>query len=113
FSSCRNIALEANDATAIHQRIEAKLMSRAAAPNRYVPPQNEMQRKLCAIWEKLLRVEQVGVKDNFFELGGHSLLAVRLFAEVERLTGRKLPLVTLFQAPTVEQLSEALSQGAA
>jgi len=65
------------------------------------------------IWQKLLRVEKVGITDNFFELGGHSLLAVRLFAEVERLTGRKLPLVTLFQSPTIEQLTHALAQGAA
>jgi thioesterase domain-containing protein len=51
------------------------------------------------------------VKDNFFELGGHSLLAVRLFTEIEKLTGTKLPLVTIFQSPTVRQLAKALSHG--
>src|SRR5205823_10600144 len=56
---------------------------------------------------------RVGVKDNFFELGGHSLLAVRLFAELEKITGRKLPLVTLFQAPTIDQLARAVKEGAA
>ncbi len=29
---------------------------------------------------------------------------MRLFAEIEKLTGRKLPLVTIFQAPTIRQL---------
>jgi thioesterase domain-containing protein len=76
----------------------------------YTAPETDMQRQLCSIWEKLLRVEPVGIKDNFFELGGHSLLAVRLFAELEKITQRKLPLVTVFQAPTVEQLAEVLNQ---
>jgi thioesterase domain-containing protein len=33
-----------------------------------------------------------------------------LFAEIHRITGKKLPLVTIFQSPTVEQLAQALSQ---
>jgi thioesterase domain-containing protein len=37
-------------------------------------------------------------------------LAVRLFAEIEKLVGRRFPLVTLFQAPTVAELAATLSQ---
>ncbi|HTL18897.1 MAG TPA: alpha/beta fold hydrolase [Patescibacteria group bacterium] len=58
----------------------------------------------------MLHVKPVGITDDFFDLGGHSLLAVRLFAEIEKLTGRKFPLVTLFQAPTIQQLARVLSQ---
>src|SRR6185369_17276812 len=61
---------------------------------------------LCDLWQRLLRVERVGVHDDFFALGGTSLLAVRLFAEFEKLSGKKLPLVTLFRSPTVEQLAK-------
>ena len=46
--------------------------------------------------------------DNFFELGGHSLLAARLFAQIEKLTGKNLPLATLFQAPTIDGISALL-----
>jgi thioesterase domain-containing protein len=42
--------------------------------------------------------------DNFFELGGHSLLTVRLFAYIEQVFGRRLPLSIIFKAPTIEQL---------
>jgi len=110
FSACRRIALEAKDLAKIHQQIESKGRLRAATTRSYAPPQSAIEEKLCGLWQTLLRVEKVGVKDNFFELGGHSLLAVRLFAELEKMTGRKLPLVTLFQAPTIEQLARALCE---
>jgi thioesterase domain-containing protein/acyl carrier protein len=109
FHRCREIALEFADPVRIHEAIEAKTEVRMHGHAGYVPPQNDTEKKLSAIWEKLLRVERVGVRDNFFELGGHSLLAVRMFAEIEKEFGRKLPLVTLFQNPTIRQLSRALN----
>ncbi|MGH7410405.1 MAG: non-ribosomal peptide synthetase, partial [Candidatus Methylomirabilis sp.] len=77
---------------------------------RYVAPRDTLERQLAKIWERVLRVQPVGVRDNFFDLGGHSLLAVRLFSQIENFTGKTLPLVTLFQAPTVEQLAAILRQ---
>jgi aspartate racemase len=55
-----------------------------------------------------LKVKRVGLNDNFFELGGHSLLAVRIIVEIENIYGRRLPLATLLQAPTVGALAEVL-----
>ena len=76
----------------------------------FAPPATPVEKALARQWQELLAVEQVGLGDNFFELGGHSLLAVKLFAEIERVFGRRLPLSTLFQAPTLGQLAELLSQ---
>jgi amino acid adenylation domain-containing protein/FkbH-like protein len=107
FDCCRSIALELNDPARIHEMIEGTTEVRAIEQDDYiyVAPRTEIEKQICGLWEKLLHIERVGVTDNFFELGGHSLLAVRLFAELEKLTGRKLPLVTLFQAPTVEEIA--------
>ncbi len=67
---------------------------------------------MAEIWANLLRFEQVGVQDNFFNLGGTSLLAVDLFIQIERRFGKKLPLTSLIQAPTLEQLARLLTEPA-
>jgi amino acid adenylation domain-containing protein len=73
-----------------------------------VAPRDLVELELARIWENVFNVTPIGMKDNFFDLGGHSLLAARLFAQIEQKFGKRLPLATLFQAPTVEQLSKLL-----
>jgi aspartate racemase len=79
----------------------------------FVAPRDDLELELVHIWEEVLGVRPVGVRDNFFELGGHSLLAVRLFAFIEKRLGKKLPLTTVFQGATVEQLAGVLRRQAA
>ena len=79
----------------------------------YAAPSSEIEKALADIWKEVLAVERVGVDDNFFEMGGHSLMAVRLFAIMEKKFGRRLPLATLFQAPTVAQLATILQKDSA
>jgi amino acid adenylation domain-containing protein len=76
--------------------------------HRYTPPRNSTESQLVDIWQQVLDVQPIGVKDNFFDLGGHSLLAVRLFSLIEKEMGIKLPLMTLFDAPTIENQSKSL-----
>ncbi len=68
-------------------------------------PQDETTRQLARIWQELLGVESVGLDQNYFDLGGDSALAVHLFAQIEKSFGVKLPLATLFEAPTIEELA--------
>ena len=72
-------------------------------------PLSSLEKKLQEIWENVIGRKPIGVQDNFFDLGGHSLLAVKLFAQIEKQLGKKLPLALLFQSPTVEQLAKAIS----
>ncbi|MEA2626057.1 MAG: hypothetical protein QOD06_2102 [Candidatus Binatota bacterium] len=75
-----------------------------------ISPRNPLEFQLAAMWEDVLGVRAVGVTDSFFDLGGTSLLAAKLFAEIERRFGKRLPIATLLQAPTVEQLAHILRQ---
>jgi hypothetical protein len=50
----------------------------------------------------------VGVTENFFELGGHSLSATRLVSHLSELFQIDLPVRTVFDAPTVEELSREI-----
>ena len=72
-------------------------------------PRDRLELQLREIWRKVLR-RPLGVRDNFFDLGGHSLLAVRLFAQIEKVTGMRLSVAVLFQAPTVEKLAQLMGE---
>ncbi len=80
-----------------------------AGPVEHFEPRNALETQLLMIWEQVLGRDAISVHDNFFDLGGHSLLAIKLFAQMEKILGRKLPPSLLFQAPTIEQLAIALS----
>ncbi len=83
---------------------------RAGADER-TAPRDDVEFLLYKIWTKLLGTEAIGIRDNFFDLGGHSLLAVRMVREVQKLTGKELPLSLLFQGATIERLAELIQQG--
>jgi thioesterase domain-containing protein len=60
------------------------------------------------VWEKVLGNQSIGVNDNFFDLGGNSWLAVKMFVEVEKVTGNYLPLTTMLRAATVAEIASII-----
>ncbi len=90
-------------------RAQLTVISRARSTEQ-IKPRTELEQQLANIWQEVLGVSQVGINDNFFELGGSSLQAARLFAEIEKTFAKNLPLATLFEAPTVEQLVNFVSK---
>jgi amino acid adenylation domain-containing protein len=71
---------------------------------------DSVERRLAALWERILDVDGVGADDDFFDLGGHSLLAVEMFDAIERTFGSRLPLATVFEAPTLGALAAVLRE---
>lgn len=71
------------------------------------PPADELEQRICDVWEELLGVPVLDRATGFFALGGDSLLAVRALA---RLAGQlsAVPTVREFlDAPTVAGLAAA------
>lgn len=63
---------------------------------------------LAGLWKKLLNVPTISRSASFFDLGGHSLLAVKLFAEIEKSFGCRLPLATILRAETLPLLASEI-----
>ncbi|MBR1132805.1 non-ribosomal peptide synthetase [Bradyrhizobium iriomotense] len=85
----------------------------ASEPDAAVPARRFTEKVLSDIWIDLLKVEGIGVTDNFFDLGGHSLLAGQAMARVARALGVSLPIKTIFEAPTVEELARRVDEAVA
>ncbi|MVO98369.1 non-ribosomal peptide synthase/polyketide synthase [Paenibacillus lutrae] len=74
----------------------------------YMAPRTWVEVKLTQIWQDVLGLAQISIKDNFFEIGGHSLRATTLASRIHKEMNKPLPLRSIFEAPTIEQLAEVL-----
>ena len=81
---------------------------RPALPHEYVPPKGETEKALAGVWSELLGIDRVGATDSFFDLGGNSILTIRLAALLKKKLARELPVLSLFQYPTVRALADVL-----
>ncbi|HEX8329583.1 MAG TPA: amino acid adenylation domain-containing protein [Hymenobacter sp.] len=71
----------------------------------HVAPRTSVEQLIAGVWAKALGLAKVSVYANFFDLGGHSLIAVQVMAQLEKVSGKRLPLAALFTHPTVAALA--------
>ncbi|MCI5136472.1 MAG: hypothetical protein D3920_15720, partial [Candidatus Electrothrix sp. AW2] len=76
----------------------------------YVCARDTIELTLVRLWEQLFDISPISVQDDFFDIGGDSLLAMRLIFHIREEFDRTLPLHTLFQNRTLEQLAAILRQ---
>jgi thioesterase domain-containing protein/acyl carrier protein len=69
---------------------------------------DDISRQLIHIWQEILGVESIRLDQNYFDLGGDSSLALQMFSRIEDVFKIKLPLATLYEAPTVDELAGIL-----
>lgn len=72
------------------------------------PPQDQTEILIHNIWCRHLDLKTIDIHSNFFELGGHSLIAIRLMLDLEKETGVRLPISTLFQNSTIAKLAKKI-----
>ena len=76
----------------------------------YVAPRTHHEHLMVVIWQQVLEIPRIGVTDNFFEVGGHSLKAMRLAADVRDALGVYVPLRTIYEHPTIQQMLENINK---
>jgi amino acid adenylation domain-containing protein len=71
----------------------------------FLSPRTTTEQRVAAIVASLLGLERVGVNDNFFYLGGNSLFGTQVIARLRDAFNVDLPLLKLFDHPTVADLA--------
>jgi amino acid adenylation domain-containing protein len=73
-----------------------------------IPPRSPVEEQLADVWRQVLGTADFGVEDDFFQVGGHSLLATQVIARVNATLQLQLPLITMFENPTIAGLAERM-----
>lgn len=64
---------------------------------------------LLEIWKENLCISVIGLNEDFFAIGGDSLLAIQVITQIEKELGVSLKVETLYQFPTLSQLTTVVS----
>jgi amino acid adenylation domain-containing protein len=65
---------------------------------------------MVGIWQEVLGVGAIDREERFFRLGGHSLLGTRVIARLRTIFGIEVPILWLFETPTVAGLSRRIEE---
>jgi amino acid adenylation domain-containing protein/thioester reductase-like protein len=76
----------------------------------YTAPRTPEEQAIAGICAEVLNLERVSIHDNFFDIGGNSLIATRLIFQLQEHFQVRLPLVRLFETPTVAGLAGAVEE---
>ncbi|WP_145003788.1 non-ribosomal peptide synthetase [Pseudomonas oryzihabitans] len=78
----------------------------------YLAPTTDLERRLAALWQEVLKVPQLGVTDNFFEVGGDSILSLQVVSRA-RQAGLHFTPKDLFRHQTIQALARIARHAAA
>ena len=86
----------------------------ASAPNSgpTILPRTELENLLASLFMEVLAVPRVGIHDSFFDLGGNSIHLVRVHGRLQQTLSIEVPLLEMFNHPTVALLARFLEQPA-
>jgi thioesterase domain-containing protein len=76
-----------------------------------ISPRTYVEKELVCIWEQALQRAPIGIQEDFFDLGGTSVHAALIFAKIEEVFHKRLPLSVIISSSTIERLAAALLPG--
>ncbi|WP_052825918.1 hybrid non-ribosomal peptide synthetase/type I polyketide synthase [Neotamlana nanhaiensis] len=90
------------------KQLPEPVLQRATANQVIKKPNTELEKELSDVWSEFLGLDTIGLEENFFEIGGSSILAQKVISELRKKLKTDIPLIKLFQFPTIAQFSEYL-----
>ena len=104
---------QARNRAALHnpevlEEISAQVQQPAVGNAGALPLDERLEPALQALCEQTLGVAPIGRSENLFRIRGDSLTSLGLLLEIERRTGRAVPLAAMAAAPTIERLAAVL-----
>ncbi|VAW80203.1 hypothetical protein MNBD_GAMMA12-2514, partial [hydrothermal vent metagenome] len=91
-------ALPAPDGTKLNQQLD------------FVLPQSEIEVILADIIKEVVKITDIGINHNFFELGANSVGIVQINALLQQRHNIVIPIVYMFQYPTISFLASYLAK---
>ncbi|GAA0734315.1 type I polyketide synthase [Aquimarina litoralis] len=85
-----------------------ELIDRPENSTDYSPPESEIEKQLCNLFQSFFGYKRIGLNDNFFELGGDSLKAMTLIKRIHALYGIEINLKEFFAKPNIKELSNEI-----
>ncbi len=78
--------------------------------NEYVPPVNDTEEKLQAIWQKIFEMDKISVLDDFMSLGGHSMTMLRILPIIEKTFNIEISIKRLQELGNIRNIANALQE---
>ncbi|MDF5721311.1 MAG: aminotransferase class III-fold pyridoxal phosphate-dependent enzyme [Rhizonema sp. PD37] len=79
-----------------------------ALENTYATSRKKVEKTIADIWQELFGFDNVNIHDNFFELGGDSLTALQAISLLNKELNLKIPIESIYEAPTINSLANIL-----
>ena len=76
-------------------------------------PRTVTEEAIATIWMDMFKISNIGIHDDFFELGGYSLSAIRMMARIRDEIGVELPVLSIYENPTIAALADSLTKAGA
>ncbi|WP_186648867.1 non-ribosomal peptide synthetase [Fluviispira vulneris] len=78
----------------------------------FVPPRNELEKNICAIWESVLGLSKnsIGINNKFFSVGGDSIISIKIVNKIRNDLGVILNIKDIFTYNTVEKICDFIRE---
>ena len=91
-----------------HNGFSSSDKERRSSQSAFAATRTQVQDGVAKICAEALGLNRVGIHDDWCELGGDSLVATRIISRVSETYGVELPLLVLFESPTVAELASVV-----